>query len=571
MSTLRDRPVIRRHVDVLVIGGGAAGCLAVISAAEVGAKVLLATKGRVPSGVSGMARGGFGAALAIRDPRDSSEVHAEDVLRNGGGLNSRSLTEVWTREIIPLVRKMESWGLELVRGDDDFQQKEMPKNTYPRALHNRDHTGVAVMKCLSSKMKGIRGVERLEQSNLLDLIVNDGVCKGALFWNYDRGEWWVVDSPAVVLATGGGSALYHVHDNPPLITGDGYAAAYRAGAKLSNLEMVDFQPLCVAPEKMRGFASHPTGFIIMGSIFRNSEGEAFMERYYPGAAEQASRAEVCRAMAMEIRQGRGTEAGGIYLDSTHLSKERIFKYAPHIYRQYKNHGVDLMKQPQELAPGSHTWLGGVQIQTSGESNIAGLFAAGDNASGIHGANRIGGSALSAAMVFGYRVGKVAAERARAVDTLRFDEDGLKRQCVEWLTSVWDRKSGLSLEELREQIRDLAQAELGVIREGKGLEKTLSSLVEIQELISNQMTLETKRMPNSRGTSARFHAVRSAIETRNLCLVGRMVASSALLRNESRGAHYRLDYPDVNSVWDRLTCVYREKNDEMVCEPIAVGD
>lgn len=571
MLTLRDRPVIRRHVDVLVIGGGAAGCLAVVSAAEVGAKVLLATKGRVPSGVSGMARGGFGAAMAIRDPRDSSEVHAEDVLRNGGGLNSRSLTEVWTREIIPLVRKMESWGLELVRGDGDFQQKEMPKNTFPRALHNHDHTGVAVMKCLSSKIKRVRGVERLEQSSLLDLIVDDGVCKGALFWNYDQGEWWVVDSSAVVLATGGGSALYHVHDNPPLITGDGYAAAYRAGAKLSNLEMVDFQPLCVAPEKMKGFAPHPTGFIIMGSIFRNSIGEAFMKRYYPEAAEQASRAEVCRAMAMEIREGRGTEAGGIYLDSTHLSQERIFKYAPHIYRQYKNRGVDLTIQPQELAPGSHTWLGGVQIQNSGETNIPGLFAAGDNASGIHGANRIGGSALSAAMVFGYRAGKVAAERAREMGTPRPDKAVIKRRCVEWLASVWDRKSGLSFEELREQIRDLAQAEMGVIREGKGLKRTLSSLVEIQELISSQMTLETKKMPDSVGASARFHAVRFAIETRNICLVGRMVASSALLRNESRGGHYRLDYPNVNSEWDRLTCVYRGKDEEMVCEPIAVGN
>ena len=567
--------VIEKVVDVLVVGSGAAGCLAAISAAEAGAKVLLLTKGRVPSGVSGMARGGFGAALAIRDPEDSPAAHAEDVLRNGGGLNSRRLTEVWTREIIPLVREMETWGLDLVREGGDFQQKEMPKNTHPRALHGHDHTGVAVMKCLSSKVKKTPGIERAEQAVLVDLAVSAGRCGGAAAWDYDRGEWLVVSAPAVVLASGGGSALYLVHDNPPLITGDGYAAAYRAGASLINLEMVDFQPLCVAPEKMRGFAPHPTGFIIMGSIFRNASGEAFMERYYPGIAEEAGRAEICRAMAMEIREGRGTPAGGIYLDSTHLPLERILKYAPHIYRQYKNHGIDLTERPQELAPGSHTWLGGVKIDVDGAADVPGLFAAGDNAGGIHGANRIGGSALSAAMVFGSRAGKAAARlagesaaRAEAGAALEGGEGG---EGVCWLNAVRDRREGVPAAAVRREIRELAQADLGIIREGPRLDAAVERLAALEMRVRESLTLAPPEELDGMGPAARSQAMRAAVETRNLCQVARMLAAAAGMRKESRGAHYRLDHPGIDPGWRRVTRVRRGERGEMECSALTVED
>ncbi|MEE8109611.1 MAG: FAD-dependent oxidoreductase [bacterium] len=564
-------PVIHKKADVLVIGSGASGCLAAISAAEAGAKVVLMTKGRVPSGVSGMARGGFGAALAIRDARDNPETQAEDVLRSGGGLISRRLTEVWTREIVPLVREMEKWGIGLVREGEDFHQKEMPKNTYPRALHHHDHTGVAVMKCLSAKVKKAPGVERLEQTCILDLAIREGRCDGAVAWNYDRGQWVTVSAPAVVSASGGGSALYRVHDNPPLITGDGYATAFRAGASIINLEMIDFQPLCIAPEEMRGFAPHPTGFIIMGSRFRNVLGEEFMERYYPGTAEQASRAEICRAMALEVHHGRGTPAGGVYLDSTHLSLETILRYAPHIYRQYKNHGIDLTHQPQELAPGSHTWLGGAKIDIWGATEVPGLFAAGDNAGGIHGANRIGGSAMSAAMVFGMRAGKAAAALAKGTKREGDAEVSLDGDGVRWLSSVCERREGVPVEELRARIREVAHQDLNIVREGSRLRAALDCLnrFEVEDL--QNLTLAPPRELESMGGPARFQAIRSAIETRNLSLVVRMLASAALLRTESRGAHYRLDHPETDPDWARLTCVRRGPGGEMEVTSIPVDD
>ncbi|MFQ5912092.1 MAG: L-aspartate oxidase [Nitrospinota bacterium] len=562
-----ELPVLPRGADVLVIGSGAAGCLAALSAAREGAKVLLVTKGRVPSGVSGMARGGFAAALAIRDARDNPEVHAEDVLRSGAGLISRRFTEAWTREVVSLVREMEGWGLDLVREGGDFHQKEMPKNVFPRALHAYDHTGVAVMKCLSAKVRKTPEIERAEQTCVLDLTIRKGRCVGAVALNYDRGHWLTVSAPAVVLASGGASALFLAHDNPPLITGDGHAMAYRAGASIINLEMIDFQPLCIAPEEMRGFAPHPTGFIIMGSRFRNVLGEEFMERYFPGTAEQASRAEICRAMALEIYHGRGTPAGGVYLDSTDLPLKTILRYAPHIYRQYKNHGIDLTQKPQELAPGSHTWLGGAKIDLWGATEVPGLFAAGDNAGGIHGANRIGGSALSAAMVFGVRAGRAAARLAEEVGGKGEAEVCLGGEGVRWISSVWERREGIPVEELRNRIRKVVQQDLNIVREGSRLRAALDRLDEFEAGDLQRLTLAPPGALEAMGRSARFQAVRSATETRNLCLVARMLASAALLRTESRGAHYRLDYPETDPNWNRLSCIRRGANGGMECSSI----
>jgi succinate dehydrogenase/fumarate reductase flavoprotein subunit len=466
---------------------------------------------------------------------------------------------------------METWGLDLVREGGDFQQKEMPKNIYPRALHSHDHTGVAVMKCLSTKVKKTPGIERVEQTCILDLVVREGRCSGAVAWNYDRGHWLTISASAVVLASGGGSALYLVHDNPPLITGDGYALACRAGVPVINLEMIDFQPLCIAPEKMRGFAPHPTGFIVMGSRFRNVLGEEFMEQYYPGTAEQASRAEICRAMALEVFHGRGTPAGGVYLDSTHLPLKRILRYAPHIYRQYKNHGIDLTQKPQELAPGSHTWLGGAKIDVCGATEVHGIFAAGDNAGGIHGANRIGGSALSAAMVFGSRAGKSAAAMAKEMKEASESPISLDGEGVRWVTSILERREGIPVEELRQQIREIAQHDLNIVREGSKLEAALSRLNELQNDDLQNLVLAPPKRLEGMGRSARSQAVRSAIETRNLCLVARMLVSAAILRTESRGAHYRLDHPETDPAWNRVTCIRKGSDGELSCEPIPVDN
>ena len=225
----------------------------------------------------------------------------------------------------------------------------------------------------------------------------------------------------VILATGGGSGLFYVNDNPPQVTGDGYVLGFRAGAPLLGIEMIDFQAMCCAPEELFGFAPHPTGFINAGAIFLNQEGEAFLKRYFPDTAEKSTRSEVILAMAKEIHAGRAGLTGGIYMDATRVPMETIQRQIPHVYKTCLSRGIDITKTPLEVAPGSHTWLGGLEIDADGKTRVPGLWAAGETGGGIHGGNRIGGSALSASLVYGRRAGG-------AVSTQVKESNGAGRAC-----------------------------------------------------------------------------------------------------------------------------------------------
>src|SRR5258708_20868145 len=208
--------------------------------------------------------------------------------------------------------------------------------------------------------------------------------------------------------TGGGRGLFYVNDNPPQVTGDGYVLGFRAGVPLLGIEMIDFQAMCCSPKELYGFTPHPTGFSNAGAVFRNQRGEEFLKRYFPGTAEQSTRSEVILAMAKEIHAGRATSTGGIFMDATKVPMEVIQKQIPHVYKTCMDRGIDITKMPLEVAPGSHTWLGGLKVDVDGKTPVGGLFAAGETAGGIHGGNRIGGSALSASLVFGRRAGSKAA-------------------------------------------------------------------------------------------------------------------------------------------------------------------
>ena len=468
-------PVLRYASDVLVIGGGAAGTMAALACAEAGVAVIQASKGRATSGTTTVARGGFAAAMG-KD--DSPELHLADVLKYGGQLIDPDLARAWVTDIVEVVRDLESWGAEFIRGaDGELDLKMFPSHSRPRACHHHDTTGNMITKVLSKKLRADPRIEKHSLVALVDLLKEEGRVVGAWGVDYGKGALVLYRAQQTILATGGGSGLFYVNDNPPQVTGDGYVLGFRAGAPLLGIEMIDFQAMCCSPKELFGFAPHPTGFINAGAVFRNETGEEFLKRYFPGTAEKSTRAQVIFAMAKEIHEGRAGSTGGIFLDATRVPLEIIQKEIPHVYRTCLHRGIDITKTPLEVAPGSHTWLGGLKIDSDGKTPLEGLFAAGETAGGIHGGNRIGGSALSASLAFGRRAGRKAAAlvaKLRAGCPLP-QESAIPQSEREWLRSLISRKEGPLQSDLRMACRMLAHRKLGPIREERPLSRTSSGL------------------------------------------------------------------------------------------------
>jgi fumarate reductase (CoM/CoB) subunit A len=378
------------ETDVLIIGGGAAGTMAAFACAEAGVRVIQATKGRATSGTTTVARGGFAAAMG---PDDSPELHLQEVLEHGGELIDPELASIWVHEIVEVVQDLMAWGAGFVTGEDGaLDLKLFPNHSRPRAVHHYDTTGNALTKALSRKLRADDRIVRHSLAAVMDLAMDDGRVVGAWGIDYARGVLVSYSARQVILCTGGGSGLFYVNDNPPQVTGDGYVLGFRAGAPLIGLEMIDFQAMCCSPEELFGFAPHPAGFINAGAVFRNREGEEFLKRYFPETAEKSTRSEVILAMAKEIHAGRAGTTGGIFMDATKVPEEIIQKQIPHVFKTCLHRGIDIRTTPLEVAPGSHTWLGGLKIGTEGNTPVPGLWAAGETAGGIHGGNRIGGSA-----------------------------------------------------------------------------------------------------------------------------------------------------------------------------------
>ncbi len=532
--------------DVLIVGGGAAASLAAFECSEAGVNVIQATKGRATSGTTTVARGGFAAAMG---PGDSPEQHLAEILEHGGELIDPELARVWTHDIIQVVKDMQSWGAEFVTGDDgELDLKLFPNHSVPRAVHHYDTTGNMVTKVLSQKLRSDDRIEKHSLVSIVDLAIDEGRVVGA--WGVDYGEGALVAYSAkeVILCTGGGSGLFYVNDNPPQVTGDGYVLGYRAGCPLLGIEMIDFQAMCCSPEELFGFAPHPTGFINAGAVFRNQEGEEFLKRYYPETAEKSTRSEVILAMAKEIHAGRAGLTGGIYMDATKVPVETIQKIIPHVYKTCLHRSIDITKTPLEVAPGSHTWLGGLKIDMDGKTPVVGLWAAGETAGGIHGGNRIGGSALSASLVFGQRAGKAASKEAgKKSDPPPAD---IPEDAGDWLQGLMARRNGPLQSDIRLNCRMLAHENLGPIRTAEKCEEAIGEYgrIEREDLPNIRLADEAQGSNKILGQE-----LESALSIKNLSLLGRLLGTAALKRQESRGAHYRLDCEETDdSSWRVVT-------------------
>jgi len=527
------------QTDVLIIGGGAAGMIAAIGALRAGVKPLVVTKGTYASGSSSMARGGYCVAMGHVDPEDNPQVFHEDAITASFGLANPRLSQVMCEEATPRTLELDAWGLGLAKQPDgrlDQRQSSRP-HRYARLVHCGRLMGKPLMQTLGRKTREM-GVEPMDHVMLIDLLRERGEIVGAWGLRYRDGVPVVIHARSTVVATGGAPQLHEVNDSPPVVSGDGYAMALRAGAELVDMEFIDYQLLTAAPAKLMGYPVHSSGFLNHGGYLLNRLGERFMERYDPKNWERAPRAIINRGVGMEIFEGRGTENNAICIDVRHVFDEINVTAMADVIKAFMKAGVDARKDFMEVASGPHTYLGGIRIDEWGRTTVPGLYAGGEAAGGVHGANRLGGAALSDTYVFGYRSGMTAACEAVGRRPLASDEGGW-RDAVGALEAHVGRGAGtLSAAEWRKAVQQLVVSSVGQVRHEDRLLDALGKLKELAGAFHEVgVDGETVR--------ERCESVRLNHETRNLIQVAQMLATAALNRRESRGGHYRLDYPEMS--------------------------
>ncbi|GAB6286358.1 MAG: fumarate reductase subunit A [Methanoregula sp.] len=507
---------------VLVIGSGGAGVRAAIEAAAYGETILVTKTIAGKGGCTPMAEGGYNAVL--RDA-DSCGIHFEDTTKGGAYLNDPELVSALVKEAPERMEDLIHWGAVFDFTDtDEIAQRPFGGQRFPRTCYAGDRTGHEMMTTLMERLDAAE-VTKLQEMTVIDLLKDGDRVNGALVLD-ERGALLTITADSTILATGGGTRVYDISTNSSSGTGDGYAIGYRAGAELIDMEMVQFHPTgAVYPYDARGrlVTEAVRG---EGGVLKNSLGERFMKQYDPERMELSTRDVVARAIATEIAQGRGTSHGGVWLDVTHLPRAQIESRLPVMLEQFLKFGVDIREQPMEVAPTAHHIMGGLRITPDCRTTLPGLFACGEVAGGVHGANRLGGNALAETQVFGKRAGESAGKakkRTKKVDSAQ----------------VADHERLLD--------RYLAGSE-SPARVRKALQLAMWQGVNI---FRKDAELRHARTTIGQLAQAQLHAegARNLAEcctVRNMCDTASLICHSALLRLESRGAHMRID---VQQTWD----------------------
>lgn len=542
-------------LDVLVIGAGGAGCFAAIKADEKGAKTAIVNKVPWLGGCTMIARALYSAALGVSDPRDNPDIHFRDTIRGGNYIGNQKIVKVMCNEVVEATLDLMDWGSPFVKGEDgrlDQGTRPSSLHTYPRKVHCHAHTGKAIMDGLSNEITR-RGIKVLDNVIITNLLVENGVTVGAIGLHWRKGSMIVLPAKTVVMATGGTGHLYKFSDNPPFITGDGHAAAYRAGAELVDMEFCDFQLGTYNPPSLNRYPPNSTFWLENGGWLINNNAERFIKNYYPGKTEgDCSRTEINRAVWNEILEGRGTINSGVYLNLSSIT-ENLMKTRTDILNHYKLAGIDLTWQPMEVTPGNHTYLGGLRIDENCEStNLKSLYAAGEAAGGWGGSNRLSGNAVAAAIGLGAKAGKSAAKRSELIEAPKIDEKKIEEEHIR-ITKILDRTEGVHPSKIKKEVQELMQRHVCLRREETGLLRALNRLKEIKTNLLPGMCI-----PQGREIT-RYLWLREALEAINIVDVGEIVSKAALIRKESRGSHQRSDYPSIdNKKWLKNVVIWREK-------------
>ena len=529
------------ETDVLVLGAGGAGLRAAIAAAEAGARVLVVCKSLLGKAHTVMAEGGVAAAMHNVAYQDTWEVHFADTMKGGKLINDWRMAELHAKESPDRVLELERWGAVFDRTwQGRIHQRPFGAHTYPRLAHIGDRTGLELIRTLQDRAVHTDGVDVHMETTVFKLLKSGGRIAGALAYRRSDGSLLLYRCGALVLATGGTGRMYRVTSNSWESTGDGTALAYEAGAELRDMEMVQFHPTgMVWPAGVRGLLI-TEAVRGEGGVLRNKDGERFMERYDHERMELSSRDVVARAINSEVVAGRGTPHGGAYLDITHKKPEFIRTKLPSMYEQFlKLANVDITKQPMEVAPTIHYAMGGVRVDAeTAAATVPGLYAAGEVASGLHGANRLGGNSLSDLLVFGKRAGESAAGEVKQKRAAAAIDAGEVDEAIETLMAPFERPEGESPYKLMAEIQDLMTRYAPIVRVGADLQEGLE---KIQELAVRARTCGT----GGSATRAFNPGWHTAYDLRSMLVNAEALVRSAIERKESRGAHARSDFPKTD--------------------------
>ncbi|MEO6969701.1 MAG: fumarate reductase/succinate dehydrogenase flavoprotein subunit [Chthoniobacterales bacterium] len=563
--------------DVLVIGTGGAGLRAAIEASAAGVSVGMVSKCLLGKAHTVMAEGGIAAALANVDDRDNWKVHFADTMRGGQYVNDWRMAELHAREAPDRVRELEAWGAVFDRTKDGrILQRNFGGHKYPRLAHVGDRTGLEMIRTLQDH--GIhRGIDVHMEVCVLDLLKDGARVCGAFGYDRERGRFRIFRAKAIILATGGIGKAYKITSNSWDCTGDGHSLAYHAGAELIDMEYIQFHPTgMVWPPSVRGMLV-TEGVRGEGGILTNKDGERFMFGFIPDnykaqtadneeegwrytqgdknarrPPELLTRDHVARCIVREIKEGRGTPHGGVFLDISWIKKrlpnaeEHIRRKLPSMYHQFKQLGdIDITREAMEVGPTTHYIMGGVRVDADTQmSTVPGLFAAGECAAGINGANRLGGNSLSDLLVFGKRAGEFAAKFAMENSLGGVDPAATKGLAQEALRP-FEHEDGENPYLVQRELQEVMQHNVGIVREEKEMEAALEHL---------KMFWERAGKVGVTGTRDFNPGWHTALDLKNLLTVSEAITRAALERKESRGAQFREDYPEKSAEFAKVNTI-----------------
>ena len=570
--------------DVVIIGAGGAGLRAAIEASSNGASVAMISKSMLGKAHTVMAEGGAAAALANKDPRDSWEVHFRDTMKGGKYLGDWRMARIHAQQAPDRIRELEQWGAVFDRTPKGLtSQRNFGGHTYPRLAHIGDATGLELIRTL--QQKGVHmGMDVFMEFTVRRLFKTEGRVSGCFAYDRNDGSLHVFKAKSVVLATGGITRCWEVCSGSWEYTGEGHALAYWAGAEIGDMEFVQFHPTgMIWPPSVKGILV-TEGVRGEGGMLRNSEGDRFMFNYVPEMYEDEfadtekealewvdevvsgklatkrrppellTRDVVAKAINSERAAGRASEHGGAYLDISWRDEEEVKKKLPGMYHQFKElAAVDITKQPMEVGPTAHYVMGGVKVDPeTQETTIPGLYAAGEAATGLHGANRLGGNSLSDLIVFGKIAGEQAAYSASNIQSFpEIDQSEIEEVVEETLAPLY-REGGENPAKVVEDLRKMMQDKVGIIRTRALLEEALSDLDEF----------EARSMETFGGSGTTYNpGWHQALEIGAMVDVSRMCALAALRREESRGGHTREDFPTPDHAhWGKINSVIVKRED-----------